>query len=189
MSDKPQKKPPDRPLECGECKKPLAYIYTEISGENMIHTSMCGNCPELARRLYGTPETPADGDLIETETGLCCGTCETTLEAVKKGVSLGCPDCYEVFGDLLLSEMQAANKLSPRIAVTRKTVPIHIGRTPGESAEINPSLRLLALNEALKETLNREDYEQAAWLRDQIKELTENSEKPDEGKRKNEGKR
>jgi protein arginine kinase activator len=36
------------------------------------------------------------------------------------------------------------------------------------------------LNEALNETLTREDYEQAAWLRDQIKELME---KADEGKK------
>jgi protein arginine kinase activator len=42
---------------------------------------------------------------------------------------------------------------------------------------INPSSRLLALNEALKETLSREDYEQAAWLRDQIKALTESEAK------------
>ena len=60
----------------------------------------------------------------------------------------------------------------------KKSHPIHIGRAPGESLAISPSSRLLALNEALKETLNREDYEQAAWLRDQIKALTDNEENP-----------
>ena len=69
--------------------------------------------------------------------------------------------------------MQAANKISPRISLTKKALPLHIGRAPGEANEISPSLRLLALNEALNETLKREDYEQAAWLRDQIKDLTE----------------
>jgi protein arginine kinase activator len=34
---------------------------------------------------------------------------------------------------------------------------------------------LTALNEALVETLSREDYEQAAYLRDEIKSLTEGS--------------
>ncbi|MBB64423.1 MAG: hypothetical protein CMO81_05110 [Waddliaceae bacterium] len=52
-----------------------------------------------------------------------------------------------------------------------KSTPVHVGRAPGQSAEMSPTLRLVALNEALKETLSREDYEQAAWLRDQIKEL------------------
>ena len=34
-------------------------------------------------------------------------------------------------------------------------------------------MQLVALHQALHETLSREDYEQAAWLRDQIKALTE----------------
>lgn len=113
---------------------------------------------------------------------MCCGSCGTTLEEVKRGHRLGCMECYDVFGDLLLSEMLAANKLSPRVSAAKKSVPIHIGRAPGESLAINPSSRLLALNEALRETLSREDYEQAAWLRDQIKALTENEGKKDEPK-------
>ena len=51
-----------------------------------------------------------------------------------------------------------------------------MGRTPGQAVAINPSLKLLALHQALNETLSREDYEQAAWLRDQIKALTEGDE-------------
>ena len=52
--------------------------------------------------------------------------------------------------------------------------------------EISPTLRLIALNEALDETLIREDYEQAALLRDQIRALKEKSgpkgEKDEKGK-------
>jgi protein arginine kinase activator len=70
-------------------------------------------------------------------------------------------------------EMQSANCLPARVLSAKKGLPLHLGRAPGESLAINPTSRLLALNEALKETLNREDYEQAAWLRDQIKALTE----------------
>jgi protein arginine kinase activator len=81
--------------------------------------------------------------------------------------------CYEVFDDVLISEMLAARKIPPRIANAKKTVPVHIGRAPGEIKEISSSLRLLALNEALSDMLKKEDYEQAAWLRDQIKALTE----------------
>jgi protein arginine kinase activator len=82
-----------------------------------------------------------------------------------------------VFGDVLLMEMKAAKRLSPRLFPVKKAGPIHIGRAPGESLTINLSSRLLALNEALKETLKREDYEQAALLRDQIKALTEEPDK------------
>lgn len=175
-------KTPDRPLECSECKKPIAIRYTEVVGNSITHTSMCSDCPELQRRLRGTPTTQAEGTRAGG-TGLACGNCGTTLEALRVGAPLGCSECYVVFDDVLLPEMLAAGKLPPRLAAAKKSMPIHIGRAPGETQEMNPSLRLLALNEALNETLKREDYEQAAWLRDQIKALTENPENTDEGKR------
>lgn len=98
------------------------------------------------------------------------------------GASLGCKTCYDVFEDIIFAELQSAKKLPARISLTKKSSPIHIGKSPGESVEINPATRLLALNEALTETLQREDYEQAALLRDQIKELTEDSEKVNDDK-------
>jgi protein arginine kinase activator len=183
--DNQGKKMPDRPLECYECKKPIAVVYTEIVGETMINTSHCIDCPILQRKLHGSHKLIKEG--VEAEgaiKGLCCGNCGTTLEAVQMGTPLGCTECYEVFADILVSEMLAANKISQRISPTKSSIPLHIGRAPGESTEITPTLRLLALNEALNETLSREDYEQAAWLRDQIKALTE---KPPEKKGKKHG--
>jgi protein arginine kinase activator len=163
---------PDRPLECTECRKPIAVHYTEMVGEAVNHTSMCADCPVLRHKLHGAPHVEHSEGKREG-TSLACGNCGTTLDAIRVGTPLGCNVCYEVFDDVLLPEMLAANKIPPRIATTKKSVPIHIGRNPGESQEISPSLRLLALNEALSEMLKSEDYEQAAWLRDQIKALTE----------------
>lgn len=178
MIDKPKEDEngesiPDRPLECGECKKPIAVRYTEIIGSNITRTSMCADCPELHRRLHRTPARLASVALGENTTGLACGNCGTTLDSLRVGIPLGCSVCYDVFSDILIGEMLAAEKIPVRLATSKKSIPIHIGRAPGESQAINPSLRLLALNEALTETLKKEDYEQAAWLRDQIKSLTE----------------
>jgi len=171
---------PERPLECSECKKPISVCYTEIIGNAITRTSMCADCPELHRRLHRTPARLKGYAIEENTTGLACGNCGTTLESLRVGIPVGCSECYTVFGDVLIGEMLAAEKVPPRLSTTRKSIPIHIGRAPGESQAINPSLRLLALNEALTETLKKEDYEQAAWLRDQIKALTENPEKTDE---------
>lgn len=161
----------ERPLECTECKKSIAVRYTEVIGKVITHTIMCADCPQLQMRLHGipTPKASDSGALA----GLCCGNCGTTLDAVRMGNPLGCKVCYEVFEDVLLTELVSANKISARLASAKKSTPLHIGRSPGEAKEMSPSLRLLALNEALTETLQQEDYEQAAWLRDQIKELTE----------------
>jgi protein arginine kinase activator len=184
VENKPEKRFPERPLECGECKKPIRIIYTEIVGDSITHTSMCTDCPELQRRLFGTDPKDLVMNLAPSGTGLVCGSCGTTLEEVRRGHSLGCSECYNVFGDILLMELQSAKRLSPRLATNKKTV--HIGRAPGEILSINPSSRLNALNDALIDTLSREDYEQAAWLRDQIKALTEeeknNPKQTEEGK-------
>lgn len=159
----------DRPLECAECKKPIKVCYTEMCDQTVVRTSMCADCPELQKRLHGIP---AEAIKDQTKAGLCCGNCGTTLEEVRQGASLGCSSCYEVFGDLLAKELSLEPK--PLEAKGKKMAPVHRGRSPGEMAEVTPASRLLALNDALKETLKREDYEQAAWLRDQIKELTKN---------------
>jgi protein arginine kinase activator len=169
---------PERSLECSECKKPIVVRYTEIVGESVIETSMCVDCPLLAKRLFGSQSSvTAPGMQINASGSICCGNCGTSWESVKTGSALGCSDCYGVFGDLILAELMTATKISSKINTSKKAMPIHIGRSPGESLEISPSLRLLALNEALKETLSREDYEQAAWLRDQIKALTDSDPK------------
>jgi len=183
-TDKPINKEPERPLECGECKKPVMIHYTEVVGDLIVTTCMCADCPELQKRLHGTTALAVGSSHAEAAAGLVCGNCGTSLEAVRVGAPLGCNVCYEVFGDLLLNELLAANKAPQRLVNAKKSAPIHIGRSPGETQEINPALRLLALNEALSETLKKEDYEQAAWLRDQIKALTDNSEKKDEGQGK-----
>jgi len=177
LEKKPDNHFPDRPLECNECKKTIKVHYTEIVGDSFSHTSMCADCPELQRRLHGTKQNDLVANQVGAVAGLACGNCGTTLEEVKRGHLLGCSDCYTVFEDVLLLEMHGTNRLPSRVLPTKKSIPIHLGRSPGEQLAISPSSRLLALNEALKETLNREDYEQAALLRDQIKELTEHEER------------
>ncbi|MBA3958091.1 MAG: UvrB/UvrC motif-containing protein [Parachlamydiaceae bacterium] len=173
---------PDRPLECTECRKQVMVRYTEIIGEQMTHTSMCGECPVLRNKLHGTPHLERESGQTEVSAGLACGNCGTSLKGIRMGTPLGCTVCYEVFDDILIPEMLAGGKVPQRMTTTKRTMPLHIGRSPGEVQEINPSMRLLALNEALNEMLKSEDYEQAAWLRDQIKALTD--EQPNDTQKK-----
>jgi len=170
-SDNEKFKIPERPLECTECKKNIAVRYTEIVGKSFVQTSMCADCPELQRRLHGTKHF--DGSSSLKTTGVVCGNCGTTLQAILVGTLLGCSQCYEVFGDAILAELVSAEKIPARALTSKKVMALHVGRSPGQIPEISPSTRLLALNEALSETLKLEDYEQAAWLRDQIKALTD----------------
>lgn len=172
----------ERPLECSECRKKIAVKYTEMVGDKVTHIYMCEGCPEYNRRLHGGGQTVPSA---MGEGTLACGNCGTTLDAVRMGSMLGCNVCYEVFAEALLSELMQAKKLPSRITQFKKTMPIHIGRSPGEIKEVSAAMKLLALNEALSDTLKAENYEQAAFLRDQIRALTEKNpelkEKPSDG--------
>jgi protein arginine kinase activator len=172
---------PERPLDCTECKKPIAVHYVEIVGEKITRTVMCADCPHLERRLYGSVRQKVEGKEPRT-TALACGNCGTSLESIRTGHLLGCPECYDVFTDILIEDLLKERRISRHLTSNKKTQPLHIGRTQGEITEVSPTLRLIALNEALDETLIREDYEQAALLRDQIRALKEKAEH-EEGKK------
>ena len=165
----------ERPFECGECKRPVRYLYTEVVGKTMTSYKMCEECPVLQHKLQG--QTLFEGDTGK-DTSLCCGGCGVTLEDVKQGGNLGCSLCYDVFKDEIIHELIQLEKI-PIAFRNGNTNRLHFGRTAEKIHGASVSLKLSTLQQALHDTLGREDYEQAAYLRDQIKALTEN-----EGKKK-----
>ena len=165
----------DRPVECSQCKKSIKVVYKEIVDTSTVCTEMCADCPILQQRLHGQA-TAVQAKEGKTEGGLFCGNCRTSLESIKMGAPVGCSECYAVFADLIVSELAAADRLPPAIKrdlPAKKTQPLHLGKAPNKPLTIPSSSRLTALNEALNEALKKENYEQAAWIRDQIKALTE----------------
>jgi protein arginine kinase activator len=166
----------ERPVECSHCKKPIQVIYKEIVEETVTCTHMCEDCPILQQKMTGELKE-GKRKKSDIDTGLCCGSCGTTLESIQTGNPLGCSECYNVFGDILMQELLSMGMLPARLQKNlgrKKSQPLHIGKTPSTPVEIPASSRLTALNEALNEALKKENYEQAAWLRDQIKDLMDN---------------
>lgn len=163
----------ERPVECGQCKKGAKVVYKEMVGRTVTTTEMCSDCPILLKKLHGMTPTEASGTVEETPASLVCSKCHTSLEAVKMGNLMGCTECYALFGDLLVQELFAEDKIPPQLEKATRNQPLHVGKTPGYTATSQGSNRLTSLNESLNEALKRENYEEAAWLRDQIKELTE----------------
>jgi protein arginine kinase activator len=163
---------PERHIECSECKRPIVTCYTEVVGKTVYRLSMCAICPVLKNRLHGTPLH--EPSLVGVSTSeLCCGNCGTTAGAIRMGSLVGCGTCYEIFENLLIQELSAAERALYKVQGAKRPAPLHLGKVPGQPLHMNPAQHLLSLHQALGETLRREDYEQAAWLRDQIKALTE----------------
>ena len=86
---------------------------------------------------------------VENDVLMRCPTCGFELPTFRKTGRLGCPDCYTVF----------AREISLESTADEST---------GEKAEINEKDQL---EQALREAVEREDYETAARLRDQIRNL------------------
>ncbi len=161
----------DRPVECGQCKRPVKIIYKEVSMQSTVCTEMCADCPVLQQKVHG--DVSKEG---KNTSELCCGYCATSLESIKIGGPLGCAECYVAFGDYLVGELIAADSIPSdlqRKLSSQRSHAIHIGKTPDKPLNASLSTRMASLNEALNEALKRENYEQAAWLRDQIKNLKE----------------
>lgn len=175
----------DRPVECaGHCKRPTKVVYKEIVGNTITVTEMCSECPIYEQKLHGQIKGPATEGIAEGEAGLCCSNCRTTLESVLTGNPLGCCECYPVFSDVLVSELISEDAVPSHIKKSvsaKKTQALHIGKSPSHTQAPPASSQLTALNEALNDALKKENYEQAAWLRDQIKALLEKG--SDDGKK------
>lgn len=166
----------ERPIECSHCQKAIDVTYKELANGTSLCTQMCSDCPILEKKLHGKSESSNKPIASEEIPKLCCAICMTTLESIQTGNPLGCNHCYIVFEQPLLGKLLNENLLSPCIQQEIKELSsstIHRGKTPHQPISIPFSNQLATLSEALNGALQKEQYEQAAWLRDQIKELKE----------------
>ena len=163
-----------RPIECSKCSKPLCINYKEIEGDQTHSFSACSGCPIVHQKLHGSQEATD-----EVEKTLCCENCQTSLADIRQGHTVGCASCYEIFEDAITSELKDRNLFPSSDAVLfsieDESDTLHVGKTPFDTSDLRLSKRLTNLNEALNEALKIENYEQAAWLRDRIKSLSEST--------------
>ncbi len=164
---------PEKPIECGHCQKPTDVTYKEMTNNISSCTEMCSDCPILAKKLHGGVDSSSPKD--SKSPTLHCALCMTTSETVQTGNPLGCNHCYTVFEDLLLEKFVNETTLSKSTIkefLINPSAPLHKGKSPSQAAANIPlSSELSSLSVALNEAIQKEHYEQAAWLRDQIKEL------------------
>jgi protein arginine kinase activator len=164
---------------CSICKEKEATVHlTNISGDKMQKVDLCEECAKskgmndptafsLADQLFGL------GAALEIEqagggTALKCLACGFSQADFKKAGRLGCPECYETFAEPLGGLLKTMHK------GTR-----HVGKVP-EALRQNRDLsdRLKLLQKKLTKAIDREDFEEAAILRDEIKQTTARASSP-----------
>ena len=161
---------------CCICKEKEATVHlTQIAGENMQKVDLCEECAKTKGVNDPTGFSLADlllglGASQEIEqagggAGLKCPACGFTQADFKKAGRLGCPVCYQTFAEPLEGLLKTMHKS------TR-----HVGKVP-ESLRQTRDLtdRLKHLQKKLARAIEEEDFEEAAILRDEIKQNTARS--------------
>ncbi|HOU09466.1 MAG TPA: UvrB/UvrC motif-containing protein [Clostridiales bacterium] len=153
---------------CGK-KEATTHIKSIVNGET-AETHLCANCAAhlgYCDIFTGFGFNPGDffGNLLvngsrnENESQpLRCAVCSSSFDDIAREGKVGCAQCYETFYDLLLPSLQRIHGKA-----------VHTGKVPlkaGARAQING--RIAQLKEDLQKAVERQDYEQAAKLRDEI---------------------
>jgi len=123
------------------CKQNPAKVHlTQIVGDKMQKVDLCEECAR--------------------QKGVKCPNCGFTQADFKKAGRLGCSQCYQTFAEGLEGLLKSMHKGTK-----------HVGKVPQalrQSREL--SERLKNLQKKLDRAVSSEDFEQAASLRDEIKE-------------------
>ena len=157
---------------CSICKEKEATVHlTQISGDKVQKVDLCEECAKtkgvndpagfsLADLLLGLGASQE----IEQAAGgveLKCPRCGFTQADFKKSGRLGCAECYTTFAEGLEGLLKSMHK------GTR-----HVGKVPEamrQSRDVSDQLK--TLQKKLNKAVEEEDFEQAAALRDEIRQM------------------
>ena len=158
---------------CCICKeKPATVHYTQITGDKTQKVDLCESCAK--NKGANDPAGFAFADLllglgasqeVEQAVGgadVKCPHCGFSQADFKKSGRLGCPECYQTFAEGLEGLLKTMHK------GTR-----HVGKAPAalrQSREASDRLKLL--QKKLAKAIEEENFEQAAILRDELKQIS-----------------
>jgi protein arginine kinase activator len=161
-------------MQCQNCHKNESQLhFTNVQDNRMTEVHLCRTCAE-ERGLVGVPATPkfSIADLLATMVDkmstteeervgpVQCATCGMNYSSFKDSGRLGCADCYDTF----------TSKLKPLLRRIHGSTR-HVGKSPLHHDEpvATPARALARLHDNLARAVEREDFEAAAQIRDQIK--------------------
>lgn len=178
---------------CQNCGEKQANVkYTQIVNgvkKEMILCQECANQLGIGSNSFQMPMNLSSffGDLLEgyedasflpnfpTSKQITCEQCGLTYDDFITNGKFGCSHCYDVFSpkiDPILKNIQGSSTHVGRNGrIARKQVERANKEQTSSKHEAKPKDPLQNLKSQLKEAIQQERYEDAAKLRDQIKEL------------------
>jgi protein arginine kinase activator len=160
---------------CDICGKNQATVHlTEIIDEQMSELHLCEECArqksEQMEQQFGLSdllaglaefEKPVSKEKEVEATSLKCPACGLTYADFKKIGRLGCGECYNAFKKYL-------GPLLKRIHGSSR----HTGKSPTKVTKVlKKKIDIQELRNQLQRAIEQEAFEEAARIRDQIREL------------------
>lgn len=159
-------------MKCDICGKNEATVHlTEIVNDKVTKLHLCEDCAKakgtemeehfgLSDLLAGLTDLGSNVEPEALET-VKCPSCGFTYNDFKKVGRLGCGECYEAFKGQLAPLLKRIHGADRHIG----KVPIMVGKT------VKDAKNLQELKVKLEKAIREENFEEAAILRDQIRDL------------------
>ena len=150
---------------CNKCGKRQASVhYKQIINGKQTEVYLCPQCANSINAFGFDDFLPnLFGKVIQPQAApsAACKRCGMTLSQFTRGGKLGCSSCCEAFAEYLAPTLK---RLHSGIS--------HTGKRPKKAAIVYKSKNELEnLKSELSKAITEERYEQAAQLRDKIREL------------------
>lgn len=166
-------------MKCNFCDTKATVFLTQLVESQMKKVCLCDHCAKekgvtdptgfsLADLLIsGLPGGPgavaAAGPTAVSGNSKKCVTCGFTFDDLKRVRRMGCSDCYAAFSDEVAQMVRGMHKGNS-----------HIGKVPaGLIATQFRNQRIEELRSRLEQAIISESYEEAAGIRDEIRNLDE----------------
>jgi protein arginine kinase activator len=156
-------------MVCG--KKPAKIHVTQIKNGEKKSVHMCQECAQ--KQAMGSAISSGFlGDILKQESGAAtpdqpterdletCEGCGQTYRAFKETGRLGCAECYQRFEDMLVPLIRKVQKGET-----------HVGKRPQGVKEPTLAEKVEDLRVQLRQAVEHEEFEKAAQLRDQIRQM------------------
>jgi protein arginine kinase activator len=171
---------------CQVCGKNLANVHFKqvVNGEK-TELLLCENCakslgvPEVMESTFSQGFPTFDAMFedffpvfssspygLQENTSERCKNCGTTFEDISSSGRVGCANCYKTFSEELVPYIKRIH------GNTRHVGKIAACCAKGSTCGTSCENKIKALKEKLNEAVKKQEFEQAAVLRDEINDLT-----------------
>ena len=148
---------------------PAAVTLTKVINGKKSVTKLCASCAQ-ENKIYNSLNMDLGFSSLfsnfftenEADTDLRCSLCNMTKSEFLRTGKPGCARCYQVF----------EGSMKPLLKKIHSTT-THTGKVMGITGNA-PENKIDLLKAQLKEAIEKEEYEKAARLRDEIKEMEGN---------------